>query len=192
MKTKGLIIFGCVVLLILPAVLFSPIGFISRAFLSKYLFKTFGTCESSTTHCNCVGLKISFDPAGMEGICLGLVREKWGASPGPFVIFYVTPPSASATIYNSNVYSTGGLDTGPTSIRPPVEIDHIGVSSDGYTANVIQLDYPYEIRNGKIEFHKKTPVHIEVKNPGYKTWTVDLIPQVNEIKLNVNLERENP
>ncbi len=148
-------------------------------------------------HCDCFGHKVIHSPsptrvldAGEEQYCLGYVRERWEEVGGVTILFDVEPSSASVSIAGTSYFGAPGK----ISPNGQLTIDRIGeihtMNEVPYRVNNIVTHRDYEIRNGKIIFHDKTPIRIEVTNPGYKPWRADLIPEKDPMEIKVKLEHE--
>jgi hypothetical protein len=110
-------------------------------------------------------------PGGYDGhtsFCLGSIRDKWIDGIGPFIHFQINSQNAETKVSGS------GVEPNPSISQHEPELLH----------------RKYVVRNGKLEFSDKTPIHIEVSSPGYKAWSLDLIPEQDVTYIQVPLQPE--
>ncbi len=143
--------------------------------------------SGSSDHCDCFGLKV-FRPFGYFSIidvrCLGFMN-RWGESNTSFISFMVYPRNSSGLIE-----SASSSEEPNSLVTKRVVINNFSEFFAPNPPYQIQIDRGYTYSNEKIEFHDKSPLHIEISHPGYKPWIADIIPKTNPIEIKVKLEHE--
>ena len=141
-------------------------------------------------HCDCIGIKVPLpEPGydmGYEKACVGYVSRRWEVKLKTTIAFQVDPSTSSALVV--------GAANGRLPDRAPKQftIKRVGEAREQeyYRPDQVEIRYRYEIHEGKIIFQDKTPIHIEISNPGYKTWKTDIVPETDPIEVKVKLEPE--
>ena len=145
-----------------------------------------------SSHCECEGHKITIQPMGTDmgtiEDCVGHVVKEWEVVYGIQILFDVAPPTSSVSIMGAKLH--GRPDR--MASNGQFTIENIGesrtVNGVPHGVNRVGIDRVYEIHDGKLNFQDRSPIHIEISNPGYKTWKTDIVPETDPIEIKVKLE----